>query len=236
MFERDIPGENKAGLSGQDISRLPLETCQTMNGMWGYKIKDQNYKPTRELVRLLVRTAAKGANLLLNIGPMPDGSLPETALERLQDMGQFLNSPAGESIYATTAGDIALGDSVVSTKSRKDGTLYVHLLTEQPMKQLTLPLRAKVRTATALSTGETLQTNETRKRGQRRFSSPIIPPARLTLYSKSKRNEQIVRMALAVDSLLLRNLQRMEPTGLYAFLSITHPHAVSYTHLRAHET
>lgn len=175
MFERDIPGENKAGLSGQDISRLPLETCQTMNGMWGYKIKDQNYKPTRELVRLLVRTAAKGANLLLNIGPMPDGSLPETALERLQEMGRFLNGPAGESVYATTAGDIALGDSVVSTKSRKDGTLYVHLLTEQPMKQLTLPLRAKVRTATALSTGETLQTKRNAKEGTTTFFLPDYP-------------------------------------------------------------
>ena len=36
IFERDLPGENKAGLSGQEVSRLPLETCQTMNGMWGY--------------------------------------------------------------------------------------------------------------------------------------------------------------------------------------------------------
>ena len=44
IFERDLPGENKAGLSGQDISSLPLETCETMNGMWGYKITDQNYK------------------------------------------------------------------------------------------------------------------------------------------------------------------------------------------------
>ena len=35
IFERDLPGENKAGMSGQEVSRLPLETCQTMNGMWG---------------------------------------------------------------------------------------------------------------------------------------------------------------------------------------------------------
>ena len=46
IFERDLPGENKAGLSGQDISPLPLETCQTMNGMWGYKLVDQEYKST----------------------------------------------------------------------------------------------------------------------------------------------------------------------------------------------
>ena len=65
MFERDVPGENKAGLSGQSIGNLPLETCETMNGMWGYKVEDQNYKSTQELIQLLVRTAAKGANLLL---------------------------------------------------------------------------------------------------------------------------------------------------------------------------
>ena len=44
MFERDLPGENKAGLSGQAISHLPLEACQTMNGMWGYKVSDIDYK------------------------------------------------------------------------------------------------------------------------------------------------------------------------------------------------
>ena len=47
IFERDLPGENKAGLSGQGVSNLPLETCETMNGMWGYKITDQNYKPAK---------------------------------------------------------------------------------------------------------------------------------------------------------------------------------------------
>ena len=84
IFERDIPGQNEAGLSGQEISHLPLETCQTMNGMWGYKIADQNYKTTKELVHLLVGTAGMGANLLLNIGPQPNGELPATARERLR--------------------------------------------------------------------------------------------------------------------------------------------------------
>ena len=124
---------------------------------------------------LPANTSVPPTKMMLNIGPMPDGSLPETALERLQEMGRFLNGPAGESVYATTAGDIALGDSVVSTKSRKDGTLYVHLLTEQPMKQLTLPLRAKVRTATALSTGETLQTKRNAKEGTTTFFLPDYP-------------------------------------------------------------
>ena len=69
MFERDVPGANTAGLSGQDISKLPLETCQTMNGMWGYKIIDQNYKSDTTLIRLLVQTAGRNANLLLKYRP-----------------------------------------------------------------------------------------------------------------------------------------------------------------------
>ncbi len=71
IFERDLPGENTAGLSGQSVSHLPLETCETMNGMWGYKITDQNYKSTKTLIHYLVKAAGKDANLLMNIGPQP---------------------------------------------------------------------------------------------------------------------------------------------------------------------
>ncbi len=78
MFERDLPGENKAGFSaGQGISELPLETCETMNGMWGYRIEDQNYKSPKELIHYLVKAAGKNANLLMNIGPQPNGELPQ---------------------------------------------------------------------------------------------------------------------------------------------------------------
>ncbi|MBF1435025.1 MAG: alpha-L-fucosidase, partial [Prevotella nanceiensis] len=84
IFERDLPGENKAGLSGQDISRLPLESCQTINEHWGYSITDSNYKSGKELIQMLVRAAGKNANLLLNIGPEPGGALPSLALDRLK--------------------------------------------------------------------------------------------------------------------------------------------------------
>jgi len=144
IFERDVPGENKAGLSGQDISLLPLETCQTMNGMWGYKVADQNYKSATELIRLLVRTSGKGANLLLNIGPQPDGSLPQMALERLSEIGQWLNRN-GEAIYGTEAGGIACGDSIVST--RKGDTVYLHLLQDN-ISEVCIPVSGKVRKLT----------------------------------------------------------------------------------------
>lgn len=147
IFERDVPGDNTAGYSGDmAISKLPLETCQTMNGMWGYKITDQDYKSTDELIRLLVRTSGKGANLLLNIGPQPNGELPATALLRLKEMGEWLRKN-GESIYGTTAGDIEEQPWGVTT--RKRSALYLHIL-NLDKDQLVLPKKYKVKSATLL--------------------------------------------------------------------------------------
>ena len=159
IFERDVPGENKAGLSGQDISRLPLETCQTMNGMWGYKVKDQNYKTARELIQLLVRTSGKGANLLLNIGPQPDGSLPAVALNRLEEIGKWL-SENGETIYGTTGGEVAVEDQVVST--RKGDKCYLHVLSNE-LKQLHFSYRHKIKRVTSFATKEKLKFKQSGK-------------------------------------------------------------------------
>ena len=144
MFERDLPGENTAGLSGQLISRLPLETCETMNGMWGYKITDQNYKSDTTLVHYLVGAAGRNANLLMNIGPQPDGCLPEVAVERLKKMGEWMKV-YGETIYGTRGGFIAPHDWGVTTQ--KGNRLFVHILNLQD-KSLFLPLGdKKVRSA-----------------------------------------------------------------------------------------
>ncbi len=143
IFERDIPGENSAGLSGQEISRLPLETCQTMNGMWGYKLVDQNYKSTETLIQYLVSTAGKGANLLLNVGPQPNGELPAAAVERLKEMGEWM-SANGETVYGTTAGDIPAQEWGVTT--RKGNRLFIHIFNLKE-SELTLPLTCKVKKA-----------------------------------------------------------------------------------------
>ncbi len=153
IFERDVPGENKAGLSGQSVADLPLETCQTMNGMWGYKVADQNYKSTPELIRLLVRTAAKGANLLLNIGPQPNGELPAAALQRLQEIGAWTRVN-GKAIYGTRAGGIAQGDTIVST--RRGETLYLHVL-DPSLTQLQVNIPARVREVRSFPDGRPLK-------------------------------------------------------------------------------
>ena len=111
IFERDLPGENKAGLSkGQKVSEnVPLEMCQTMNGMWGYKIADRDYKSVKDCVGLIIEAAGKNANLLLNIGPQPDGELPAAALQRLKGIGKWL-AQYGETIYGTTASGMPKAD------------------------------------------------------------------------------------------------------------------------------
>lgn len=154
IFERDLPGENKAGLSGQDIAGLPLETCQTMNGMWGYKIKDQNYKSADELIQYIVEAAGRNANLLLNIGPQPDGALPDAALERLQAIGDWFDI-YGETVYGTRGGDVSPRDWGVTT--RKGDTLYVHIL-NWPDRALCLPaLTQKVKQAQTFPAGQAVR-------------------------------------------------------------------------------
>lgn len=137
IFERDFPGENRAGYSGQGINRsLPLETCQTMNGMWGYMIADQNYKSAKTLVRCLVRAAGRDANLLLNIGPQPDGELPAVAVQRLAEIGEWMKV-YGETIYGTRGGFIEPQSWGVTTQ--KGNRLFVHILSLKS-KKLFLPL------------------------------------------------------------------------------------------------
>lgn len=157
IFERDLPGENTHGLSGQAISRLPLETCQTMNGMWGYKVVDQNYKSVETLVRYLVSAAGKGANLLLNVGPQPNGEMPAAAIERLRAMGEWM-AVNGETVYATEAGDIAQQEWGCTT--RKGNRLFVHIF-ELEGNELFLPLECKVVKATKFSDGSKLSFRET---------------------------------------------------------------------------
>lgn len=142
IFERDRPGENTAGYSSQEISRLPLETCNTMNGIWGYRVVDTDYKDARTLIQYLVRTAGEGANLLLNIGPQPNGELPEEALKRLKEMGEWMRQ-YGETIYSTEGSSFKAD---WGTSTRLPGRTFIHILSADST-DIHVPIADKVRDA-----------------------------------------------------------------------------------------
>jgi alpha-L-fucosidase len=135
-FEQDLPGANTAGFNTRTISiALPLETSLTMNDSWGFNITDQKWKSLPELIHYLVRAAGSNANLLLNIGPRPDGTIQPEAAERLRAMGEWL-STHGSSVYRTRGGPIPPRDWGVTTQ--RGDTVFVHVLSA-PDRLLALP-------------------------------------------------------------------------------------------------
>lgn len=159
-FERDVPGENKAGFSaGQEIGKLPLETCQTLNGSWGYNCTDLNYKSTDDVVRLLARTAGKGANLLLNVGPQPNGRIPDEALKRLKEIGAWMRQH-GETIYGTSAGEP--GEQKWGPTTQKGKTLYLHVISADS-SAIAVPLKSKVRSVRAFDGKKPLKFAKTKE-------------------------------------------------------------------------
>jgi alpha-L-fucosidase len=77
----------------------PWETCLTMGGSWSFNPKD-TYKPALQLIHTLVDIASKGGNLLLNIGPGPDGKWLPEANARLQEIGDWM-AVNHDAIYST---------------------------------------------------------------------------------------------------------------------------------------
>src|SRR6267154_700040 len=134
-FEQDLPGANTAGFNTREIGALPLETSLTMNDSWGFNITDHRFKSERELIGYLVRAAGNDANLLLNIGPRPDGTIQPEAVERLGDMGRWLKKH-GTSVYGTRGGPIAPRDWGVTTQ--RGDTVFVHVL-DWPDRVLAIP-------------------------------------------------------------------------------------------------
>ena len=78
------------------------EACQTLNGTWGYSKLNQKWKTSETLIHELVDAVSRGGNYLLNIGPEPDGSIPEESIQLFKEIGAWMKIN-GEAIYGTRA-------------------------------------------------------------------------------------------------------------------------------------
>lgn len=102
------------------------ELCYTMNDSWGYQPFDNKYKSSNQLIRALVDCIAMGGNLLLDIGPDEDGTIPQKQIDILKDMGRWTSKHA-EAIYGTRSGIDQKYFEGKTALSKDKRTLYLYL-------------------------------------------------------------------------------------------------------------
>ncbi len=133
----------------------PWEFCMTMNDNWGYFPSDINYKPTSQIIRTFVEVISNGGNLLLNIGPKPDGTIANEQRERLELLGKWIekHKPA---VYETTAG-LPYGHFYGPTLLSKDHKKIYLCLFDAPKNYIQLKgIQSKVTGIKVLGTNEEL--------------------------------------------------------------------------------
>jgi alpha-L-fucosidase len=132
----------------------PWETCLTLNRSWAYNPQDEAYKSRRQLIRTLVQAAGRGGNLLLNVGPTPQGTFPPPALERLGQIGHWMDVN-NTAIYGTTYSPLQDLPFGVSTATQE--TIFLHVFDWPTDGKLTvLGLSRQISRAMLLASGKPL--------------------------------------------------------------------------------
>lgn len=126
------------GVRNPDGSPRLWEACYTMNfNSWGYNHYETEFHSTTQLIRQLIEIVSKGGNLLLNVGPTPEGTIQPEFVARLKGIGKWLKVN-GEAIYGTTASVFKqlpfFGGCTV-----KGNRLYLHVMGWPTDQKLRLP-------------------------------------------------------------------------------------------------
>ena len=116
------------------VPGVPLEGAWeanfTMGTAWQYQPQNENYKTGGQVIDILVETRAKGGNLLLNVGPKPDGELPIEQEERLREVALWMQVNQ-ECIYGVRPWVITNEQNVWFTKAKNEDTVYA-IVKQQP--------------------------------------------------------------------------------------------------------
>lgn len=156
LYERQAGNKADFGTPEQFVPATGMggqlwESCVTINASsWGYNKYETDFKTDRDLIRMLIEVASKGGNLLLNVGPRPDGTIQQEFVTRLEAMGDWLKRN-GEAIYKTKASPFARLP-FFGRATQKDSTLYLHVFAWPKDGQLRVPgLKNLVHTAYLLN-------------------------------------------------------------------------------------
>jgi alpha-L-fucosidase len=114
----------------------PWESCITMGNSWSY-VPNDTYKPTNELVHMLLKIISRGGNFLLNIGPSPEGDWSDTAYSRLKEIGTWMKVHA-DGVYNTIPLAPYEDSNIVYLQSKDKKSMYVYLLSGKT-NNVTLP-------------------------------------------------------------------------------------------------
>ena len=134
----------------------PWESCMMLGTQWSWK-KDDNLKSFKKVLHALVFSAGGGGNLLLNVAPMADGSFEPRMVDRINEVGAWLQR-YGESIYGTRGGPYKPASYLAST--RHGNFVYLHIVRWDADRLVLPPLPRKV-IASTLLTGGTVQVEQT---------------------------------------------------------------------------
>lgn len=126
------------------------ESCMTLNDSWGYQRADDNWKSSRTVIRNLIQCARDGGNYLLNIGPKPDGSVPEESVRILSEVGDWMQTN-GHTIYESDVCQVRRSNYASFT--RKGNTLFMHVHFWPGEYVAISGLRSRVKSAHLLKTG-----------------------------------------------------------------------------------
>ena len=125
----------------------PWETCMTLGTQWSWK-PDDKIKSAAEVIGILCRTAGGDGNLLLDVGPMPDGRIEPGQVAVLKQVGEWL-AKNGESIYGTRGGPWKPTKNIAST--RKGNVVYLHVIKAKTGRVELPALPAEIKSAVLLT-------------------------------------------------------------------------------------
>lgn len=158
----------------------PWEECRGIGGSFGFNRNENlsDYASGKALVHLLIEKVARGGNLLLDIGPAADGTIPVIMQQRLLEMGAWLKRN-GEAIYGTHSWDNApvITNETTQFYTQKGNDLYVHI-TSFPQNTVVVERVNRPKKVTLLGSSVNLPTNYTK--GRLEVTLPSLSPSLAT--------------------------------------------------------